>query len=217
MREQVSRFLLDKTDFQLPEGLVNRQTTNVLQRSYVDMLSQGMPREQIDRRLTELKAAAADEAQRILKLSFILGKIAEDQKIEVGDDEVNARIAQMASASERRPERLRQELAQDGSLEHVRVSLRDDKVLDKILAEAKIVEVAEQGKTESTKGKAAKRGGKPTKAKAAKSRTRPATAGRRGAKKAKDPAKQKAAKAKPRSGPKTGTSRTASGKKAKGK
>ncbi|MBL7133807.1 MAG: trigger factor [Phycisphaerae bacterium] len=206
MREQVSRFLLDKTDFQLPEGLVTRQTANVLQRSRVDMMLQGMPREQIDSRLTELQAAAAQEAQRVLKLSFILGKIAEDQTIEVGDDEVNARIAQMASSSGRRPERLRQELAQDGSLEQVRISLRDDKVLDKILSEAKIVEVVEGRKKEGAKGKAAKpqaRGG----GKAAKSQTR------RGGK----AAKGKAAKPKARGGGKTGTSKKASGKKAKGK
>ena len=191
MREQVSRFLLDKTDFQLPEGLVNRQTANVLRRSEIDMMLRGVPREQIDSRLAELQAAAAQEAQRILKLSFILGKIAEEQEIEVEDDEVNARIAQMASSSGRRPERLRQELAQDGSLEQVRISLRDDKVLDKILADAKIVEVAPEDKAAKPQarggGKAAK---KPAKRKAA---------------------KPKAAKPQVRGGGK------ASGKKAKGK
>ncbi len=196
MREQVSRFLLDKTDFQLPEGLINKQTANVLQRSRVDMMVQGMPQEQIDSRLTELQAAAAQEAQRVLKLSFILGKIAEEQKIEVEDDEVNARIAQMASSSGRRPERLRQDLAQDGSLEQVRISLRDDNVLDKILAEAKIVEVSPEDKKKGAKGKAAK-------PKAAKPQARG------GGKAIKKAAKPKAAKPK--------AAKKASGKKAKGK
>ena len=169
MREQVSRSLLDKTDFDLPEGLVNRQTANVLRRSEVDMMLRGMPREQINRRLTELQAQAAEQAQRILKLSFILGKIAEDQKIQVGDDEVNARISRMASASGRRPERLRQELAQDGSLEQVRISLSEDKVLDNILADAKIVEKADEGPKKAHAGKSAKSAKKSMKKSAKKS------------------------------------------------
>ncbi|MBS3733464.1 MAG: trigger factor [Phycisphaerae bacterium] len=140
LREQICQYLLDHTDFDLPEGVVARHTQRVLQRRYVDLLSQGVPREQIDERLAELHASASEQAQRDLKLRFILTEIADQQDVAVGDDEVNARIAQMAAAYNRRPERLRQELAQDGTLEEVHSTLREEKVLDNLLDRAKITE-----------------------------------------------------------------------------
>ena len=172
MREQVSQYLLDQTDFELPEGLVARQTAGVLRRRYVDLLYQGVPRERIDEQLTELQAAAGQEAHRILKLSFITSKIAEADEIEVADGEVNARIAQMAAQADRRPERLRQELAQDGSLGQVEAALLEEKVLEKLLAEAKIVEAKPEKRAEAKKApKKVKKTEKPTKAAAEKKPT----------------------------------------------
>jgi trigger factor len=153
MRDQACRYLLDHTDFELPAGVVARHTAGLLRRRAVDLLLRGVPREQIDEHLTELQAAASDEARLELKLSFILDKIAEAQEVEVGADEVNSRIAEMASAHNRRPERVRQELERDGSLEQVATSLREEKVLERLLEEAEVVEAAEEKPAEEPKAK----------------------------------------------------------------
>ena len=148
MRDQVCKCLLDNTKFDLPEAAAKRYAARVLQRRYVDLLYRGVPREQIDERLTELQAATTEQARGEMKLSFILAKIAEEQKVTVEEGEVNARIAQMAAEQGRRPERLKQELAQDGTLTALEDSLREGKVLDNLLAKALISEVdqAEAGK-----------------------------------------------------------------------
>jgi len=143
MRQQVHKYLLDHTDFELPEGVVRRQTARVLQRRYIDLLSQGVPRERIDEHLTELQAAAGEQARLDLKLQFILAKVGEQMGVEVDEGEVNARIAQMAAAYNRRPERLRQELDQDGTLALVEVSLREEKATDRLLEQARVTEVSE--------------------------------------------------------------------------
>lgn len=140
LRGQICQYLLDKTSFELPEGVVKRQTYRTLQRHYIDLLQAGVPREKIDENLAVLQASAAEKARQDLKLSFILSRIAEERKVEVTEEEINARVAQMARSQGRRPERLRQELAADGSLEQVGLAIRDEKTLDLLLAEAKIVE-----------------------------------------------------------------------------
>jgi trigger factor len=144
MRDHVRQYLLDNTDFDVPEGVAQRHTARLLQRQYVNLLYQGVPREQIDENLAQLQAEATQQAERDLKLSFILSKVAEQEDIEVSEAEINARIAQMASMYGRRPERLRQELASEGNLEQVEVSLREEKALDKLLAEAEVTEVSEE-------------------------------------------------------------------------
>jgi len=169
MRDQVCRYLLDRTQLDLPEGAAARYTERVLQRRFVDLLYRGVSAEQINARMTELRAAAGEQARQDMKLSFILNKIAEQQEVKVEDGEVNARIAQMAAEQNRRPERLRQELAQDGSLSALEDSLREAKVLDNVLAKADITEVAEAPAAEQPKKKpAAAASAKKGRAKAAK-------------------------------------------------
>jgi trigger factor len=140
MRQQIIDHLLENTEFDLPEGVVQRHTARMLQRQYIELLQSGVPREKIDENLARLQAAAGERAVRDLKSSFILSKVAEANDIEVGDDEINSRIAQIATMNGRRPERVRQELAADGTLEQVGVAIREEKALDKLLEQAKVTE-----------------------------------------------------------------------------
>ena len=142
IRGQLCKHLLDSTEFDLPEGVAARHSQQALQRRYVELLQRGIPREQIDENLTQLAADAANQARQELKLSFVLGKVADDAGIEIGEDEINARIAQMAQSYNRRPEKLKQELTQDGSLEQVAVSLREEKALDLLIEQAHITELS---------------------------------------------------------------------------
>ena len=114
----------------------------MVQRRTVDLLQRGVPRERIEENITELQAAADEEARRDLKLQFILDKIAGEREVEVSSDEVNARVAQIAGLYERRPERVRQELAADGSLGQLQVVIREEKTMDLLLQEAEITEVS---------------------------------------------------------------------------
>ncbi len=144
MRNQVCEYLLENTDFELPEGVAKRHSARVLQRRYVDLLYRGVPREQVDENMAQLQAEADKQAESDLKLSFILSKVAEQEGVEVDEAEINAHIAQMAASYGRRPERLRQELESEGNLEQVAVTIKEEKALDKLLDEAKVTEVSEE-------------------------------------------------------------------------
>ena len=140
MREQINEYLLANVDFELPEGVATRHAERMLQRRYIDLLQMGLPREQVDERMTEIQASVNEQSQRDLKLSFILQKVADEREIEVTDEEVNARVAQMAAMYRRRPERLRQELESDGTISQVQVAIREEKVAAGLLADAQITE-----------------------------------------------------------------------------
>jgi trigger factor len=142
MRNQICQYLLDNTSFDLPEGAAGRHAERVLQRHAVDLLLRGVPRDEIESHITELQSAAADRAKRDVKLSFVLQKIAEETGVTVDQGEVNARIAALAAEQNRRPERLRQRLAQEGTLGSLEDVLRQEKVLDALLEKAVVTEVA---------------------------------------------------------------------------
>jgi trigger factor len=166
MRSQAEQYLLDNTKLDVPPNAAARHTAELLSRRYVDLLYQGVPRERIDEHLTELQAAAAEQAQRDMKLRFILARIIEKQDINTDDSEVNSRIAAMARQYDRRPERLRQELESEGRLEEVAISIREEKALDFVLSKAQVTEVTEeQMKAETEARKAAEEARKAEEAK----------------------------------------------------
>ncbi len=148
MRRQVEKYLLEHTSLELPEGITARHTNGLLSRRYVQLLMAGVPQEQIRQNLQTLRERVSSEAVEQLKLSFILEKLAEAEGVEVDDAEVNAHIAEMARRQNRRPERLRQEMRDEGSLDSLRASIREEKAVAKILEKAKIVD--DQGPQEQT-------------------------------------------------------------------
>jgi trigger factor len=141
VEDKAAAILLDNTQVELPEGVAARFAEQMLRRRFVELLQRGIPREQIEERMTELAAAVSEEAKRDLKVAFVLQRIADDRGLEVTEEEINAQVAQMAHAYNRRPERLRMELEEDGSLQMVATSIVEDKAAAILLTAAKITEV----------------------------------------------------------------------------
>jgi trigger factor len=156
MNEQVYKYLSDNTTFDLPVAIVADQATLLLRRQYANMLRQGLSVEKIDEKMEELKSSSEEQANQQLKTFFIMDKVSEKLGVEVTDEEVNGFIAQMAIQRNQRPERMKEEMTRDGSLEQFRLDVRDEKSIEKILEKAQITEVEPEKKTESPK-KAAKK------------------------------------------------------------
>ena len=141
MRRQVQEYLLTNTQMDVPQRLKAAQADRVVNRRAMDLMQRGMQRGQIEQNLEQLKQGAEAEAERELKLFFILGKLGEDHAVEVSDDEVNGQIAMAAIGNGQRPESLRQRMEQDGSLANLYVQLREQKTLDRLLESAEVEEV----------------------------------------------------------------------------
>lgn len=141
MREQVNKYLLDNINIELPTRLSDKQEQRIVSRRAVDLMMRGMPREQIEANLEKLKGGARDEAVRELKLFFVLQKIAADKNVDVDEGELNGRIAMLAAQRGQRPEKLKQQMAKDGTLANMYVQMREQKAVDELLKNAQIEEV----------------------------------------------------------------------------
>jgi trigger factor len=141
MREQVSAFLMDNTQVEIPDKLSERQATRMAGRRAVELMMRGMTREQVMGNFQSLKTSAQADAAKELKLFFILQKMANDAKTEVGEAELNSQVAMLALRQGRRPEKVKHEMAQDGSLSFLFIRLREEKTLDQVLETAEIEEV----------------------------------------------------------------------------
>jgi len=140
LRGQVRKYLLDNTKLDLPEGVSSRQTERAVIGRIVELRRQGVPMEEIDKHADDLRTSAREQALTELKLFFILEKIAEKQEVEITEEDLNARIAEIARAYNQRFDRVRDELARDGGLDSLYLQIRDDKCIDAIVEKAKITE-----------------------------------------------------------------------------
>jgi trigger factor len=141
MSEQVYRYLQDTIEFDLPEAVVAEQSLSLLQRQYSNMLMQGMAKEQIDEQMDQLRASSEEQAAEQLKLYFVMDKLADTFEVEVSEEEINGHIAYIAAMRGRRPEKMREELARDGSLTQFALQVREEKCIEKILEKATVTEV----------------------------------------------------------------------------
>jgi FKBP-type peptidyl-prolyl cis-trans isomerase (trigger factor) len=73
-----------------------------------------------------------------VRLSYILSRIADEEKINTSDNEVTERIKAMAPRYGMTPERLTADLEKANGIERLKSDLRAEKTLDFILANAKI-------------------------------------------------------------------------------
>lgn len=138
---QLSKQLIDNIEFELPEDLSNRQVDQVAGRRAMELMYQGKSKEEVKEQMEELKKESSEQAQRELKLFFILSKTAEDLKIEVTDGELNHNVMMIAMQQGRRPEEVRQEMEQSGRLQELYLQIRESKTLDELLTQCKLNEI----------------------------------------------------------------------------
>jgi len=138
-RAQIEEYLLKNTKLDLPEQFSTRQTERAVLRRAVELHAQGVAMEDIEAQLDELRTSARQQVANELKLSFILEKVAEKLDIDVTDEELNSEIAEIARRYRRRFDRVRDDLQRRGLLEELVERIRQQKCLDALLADARLV------------------------------------------------------------------------------
>lgn len=130
-KDQLVAELIKRNDFEVPEALVERQADVRLERGLRALVAQGMRAEDLKKMdVTRLRAGQRDQALQEVKASLLLEKIAQEEKIEVADAEVDKEIDALAKQSKQTPEAVRARLTEEGALDRIRLRLRNEKTLD---------------------------------------------------------------------------------------
>ncbi|HXY13222.1 MAG TPA: trigger factor [Terriglobales bacterium] len=123
--------LVRRNDFEVPEGLVDRQIDLRLDRGLRALAAQGMKAEDIKKMdLNRLRAGQREQAVQEVKASLLLDKVAEAENIQVSDVEIDREVEMLAKQSKQTPDAIRARLTRDGALDRIRNRIRNDKTLD---------------------------------------------------------------------------------------
>lgn len=141
-RRQVTEALGAKVDFPVPDSLVEAETQGVLRQFIEENMRRGVPQEQFEKDKKELFEGARKAATNRVKLQLVLAKIAEQEKIEVSNDDLNNYLYREAMRTGQKPDKLAKALGTDrDQLRSVQQSIIFDKAVDFLVSKAKVTTV----------------------------------------------------------------------------
>lgn len=127
-RDKMLDELVAKFDFPVPETFVQQQIDARLERGLRALAQQGMSADamrQLD--FGRLREAQRDQAVTEVKVSMLLDKVAEQEKIEVSDDEFERELLMLSLQAREPMEQLTKRMKEDGSLQRMREQIRREK------------------------------------------------------------------------------------------
>jgi trigger factor len=140
LRADLMAKLLEQNQFEVPQSLIEQQTSRRLESVVRDMIGRG-----VDPRNQQLNWEAAREelktqAEADVRSTLLLERIADEEKIEVSNEDIDAEIEAIALSSQQPIEQVRGVLTKDGGERSIAHRLRNRKALDLLVENAKVAE-----------------------------------------------------------------------------
>jgi trigger factor len=144
-RQGLLEIVLERNPVELPQSLIEREQRALESELAASLHASGMPAEQA----TETAHKSHDElrarAEKRAHSALILDALADQEKIEVSDEEVGERVALMVTQSGRERERVANFYGKEENRGALRVVMRREKTLDLLFTRAQREEDAAEG------------------------------------------------------------------------
>lgn len=149
-RQGLLDLIIERNPIEVPQSLVEREREMMESEMAAALVGAGMSREAAIERARENSEEFGARAEKRAISTLIVDAIAEQEKIEVSDDELAGRIAAIVTqAPGRERERLAQHYREDDHRDALREVMRREKTLDALLTRAQSEPQADAGESQS--------------------------------------------------------------------
>ena len=130
-KEKLVRELIQRNDFEVPDSLIDQQIDIRLERGLRALAAQGLTAEQMKKMdMNRLRGGQREQAIHDVKAALLLERVADEENVQVSDDELNQELEALAKQSKQTSEAVRARLTRDGALDRIRTRIRNEKTLD---------------------------------------------------------------------------------------
>jgi len=130
-KEKLVGELIQRNDFEVPDSLIEQQIDIRLERGLRALAAQGLTAEQMKKMdLQRLRAGQREQAIHDVKAALLLERVAEEENVQVSDEELNRELEALAKQSKQTSEAVRARLTRDGGLDRIRTRIRNEKTLE---------------------------------------------------------------------------------------
>ena len=161
MRNNAIAKLIEQNEFEVPNALIESQARNLLNNFAEDMQSRGVNLNTVQDDFIQMAYhQMRTQAERDVRGAMLLEKVAEREKVDVTQDEVDEELGKMAEYYRTTADEIRKTFEKQGSLENIKNNLRTRKSIEALVAKAKVIEgpwVDEHGELAAEEKKAEKK------------------------------------------------------------
>ena len=130
-KEKLVGELIQRNDFEVPDSLIEQQIDIRIERGLRALAAQGLTAEQMKKMdLSRLRAGQREQAIHDVKAALLLERVAEEENVQVSDEELNQELESLARQSKQTSEAVRARLTRDGGLDRIRTRIRNEKTLE---------------------------------------------------------------------------------------
>jgi len=137
-KEKILDKLVAQHSFSVPKSMIERQVQSFLARAELQLAREGRRIESASPEGEKLRETFLPLAEREIRGSLILEKIAEKEKISVSESEVDAHLEKLAKRLNRRVEAVKNLYQQRNLMDELRQQVLEEKTLDFLIEKAKI-------------------------------------------------------------------------------
>ena len=132
---------MKRNPFEVPKSLVDRQVDAFVEDLFARLGERRAELERDTERIAKLREDYRPRAEHQVRAVLALDALAGEQKIEIGDDEVEKRISEMAAQAGEQAARLREYYGDPTVRADLRARLARERALDEIVALASVEDV----------------------------------------------------------------------------
>ena len=128
--------MIERNPVELPESLVAREQAAMEAELHQTLESGGLSHEDATERVKQSADDLKSRAEKRARTALIVDALAEQEKIEINDEELGDRVAQIVTQAARNRDRAAEFYRKEENRESLRQSMRREKALDFILSRA---------------------------------------------------------------------------------
>ena len=145
-RQGLLDIVIERNPVELPESLVARELSAMEAELHQTLEAGGLSHEEADDRVKQNADDLKTRAEKRARTGLIVDALAEQEKIEINDEELGERVATIVTQSGRNRDRAAEFYRSPENREALRQSMRREKALDFILSRAKREDAASEPK-----------------------------------------------------------------------
>src|SRR5262249_29819938 len=140
-RRQVMEVIASGANWDLPNDLLVRQARKAMARRIMEMRAEGISEDEIQGRMRILQQDIIQSTAQGLKEHFVLQKIAEEEDIDIDEEDIDAEIERIAEQNGESARRVRARLEKEDMMEALAAEIIESKALALILDSAQYQDV----------------------------------------------------------------------------
>jgi len=152
LKEKLIGQLVDAHPFEAPSAMVQHRRAMMMANVERNLIMRGVSKEEVEKSRDKIYEDAGEPAERRVRATLVLEAIADKEKIEVAEEEIQAEIRRIAEQNKIEPGEARRRMIENNSLESLSDVIREDKTVSFLLEKAVVTGGGESAGPAAEKG-----------------------------------------------------------------